>query len=649
MVAWPTLVQRDAVLSKHVAGSPTAGDAPAVHGGSRSAGVPSRFDAAASVSRPSSDGLSRANGSSTADGSPTANGSPRAEGSSTTNQAVADARGHWRTATLSPLLVRLLASRGVAPDELDFSLKGLPDPAELVPVAAIDLLLAARQRRVLVVADYDADGATACAVMVKGLRLLGFSCVDYLVPDRFADGYGLTPPLVERARAGGAELIITVDNGIASLAGVAAANAAGIAVLVTDHHLPGEQLPPAAAIVNPRLVPTFAATELAGVGVAFYVLLALRRALRERGDAAGHAALVELLDLVALGTVADVVKLDRCNRILVEQGLRRMRAGVCCEGIKALAVVARREQGRLCSADMGFALGPRLNAAGRLADMTHGIECLLAPDAMRAQQLAEELDAINRDRRQIESGMQREAERQLATLNLDDGNLPAVFSLYSSAWHEGVVGLLASRVKERTQRPVFAFADSQQPGMLKGSGRSIQGVHLRDALAEVNAMAPGLVPKFGGHAMAAGLSLAAVDLPRFRELLARVVARKLTPELLERRLLVDGRLAAQELTLDNAEILTMTPWGQGFPAPLFYGEFELIQQRLVAEKHLKLTLGLPTTSGIIDGIHFNADLDTWPAPECRRVEGVYRLETNSFRGRVSPQLLFEYLRPWQAT
>lgn len=632
MVAWPTLVQREAVLKQRVAGRSTGADVPTVPRDtldSLTAGSTPAIDASQGIAH-----------------SLQIHDKTLENSSLATPKAVADVPGNWQAAAVSPLLKRLLTSRGVAPDELDFSLKGLPDPSGLVPPAAIELLLASRKRRVLVVADYDADGATACSVMVKGLRLLGFQQVSYLVPDRFEDGYGLTPALVARARTINAEVIVTVDNGIASLEGVAAANAAGIEVLVTDHHLPGEQLPPAAAIVNPRLVPEFAATELAGVGVAFYVLLALRRAFRQQADVAGQAALAELLDLVALGTVADVVQLDRYNRILVEQGLRRMRAGACCEGIKALAVVAKREQGRLCSADMGFALGPRLNAAGRLADMTHGIECLLADDAISAQQLAEELDAINRDRRHIETGMQREAERQLATLNLE-GKLPPVLSLYSADWHEGVVGLLASRVKERTHRPVFAFADSQQSGMLKGSGRSIQGVHLRDALAEVDAQAPGLIPKFGGHAMAAGLSLASANLPRFRTLLAQVMARKLTPELLERRLLVDGRLADQELTLDNAETLTMTPWGQGFPAPLFYGEFELIQQRLVAEKHLKLTLGLPATSGIIDAIHFNADLDTWPATGCTRVEGVYRLESNSFRGRVSPQLLFEHLRPWQ--
>lgn len=557
-----------------------------------------------------------------------------------TAKGVAEAGAAWP----GDLLTRLLAARGADKNSLDFSLSKLPDPAALVPAAATELLLASRAKRILIVADYDADGATACAVMVRGLRLLGFGQVDFLVPDRFVDGYGLTPALVARAMEAGAELIITVDNGIASLDGVAAAREAGLPVLVTDHHLPGVTLPDC-VIVNPRLVPDFAAAELAGVGVAFYVLLALRRALREQNDVAGQVNLAQLLDLVALGTVADVVKLDACNRLLVEQGLRRLRAGKGCAGLQALIRVAKREASRLVAADLGFALGPRLNAAGRLADMRHGIDCLLAEDEVSAGQLAEELDAINRDRRLIETGMQQEAEKQLARLDLK-GELPCVLSLYSGDWHEGVVGLLASRIKEKCQRPVFAFADSQQDGLVKGSGRSLAGIHLRDVLAEVATLAPDLLDKFGGHAMAAGLTLARDKLPRLRELLVQVVARQMTPELLTHKVVVDGRLDEQELTVTHAEQLSFAmPWGQGFPAPLFHGEFEVLSQKLVAEKHLKLTLGLPATHGIIDAIHFNADLSVWPQAGCKRIEAIYRLESNSFRGQLSAQLLLEHIRP----
>lgn len=557
-------------------------------------------------------------------------------------QGVAESSPVWGQAH-SPLLARLLAARGASADSLDFSLSGLPDPAGLVSPAAVELLLAARHQRILVVADYDADGATACAVMVKGLRLLGFERVDFLVPDRFVDGYGLTPVIAARACEAGADLLITVDNGIASLDGVAAARAARLDVLITDHHLPGTSLPDC-VIVNPRLQPEFAGRELAGVGVAFYVLLALRRALRDRGDVAGQANLATLLDLVALGTVADVVTLDRVNRLLVEQGLRRMRQGVASPGVLALAAVAKRDLARLTAADLGFALGPRLNAAGRLADMRHGIDCLLAGDEMEAAQLAEELDAINRDRRLIETGMQQEAEKQLVRLDLK-GELPPVLCLYSADWHEGVVGLLASRIKEKCQRPVFAFADSQQAGWVKGSGRSIAGIHLRDLLAEVATLAPGLIDKFGGHAMAAGLTLTKENLPRLRDLLEQVALKRMTAELLTRKVMVDGRLDEAELTLANAEALTFgSPWGQGFPAPLFHGEFELLSQRLVAEKHLKLTLGLPQTSSVIDAIHFNADLSVWPKSGCARVEAIYRLESNSFRGQLSAQLLLEHVR-----
>ncbi len=546
----------------------------------------------------------------------------------------------------SPLMARLLAARGVEQTSLDFSLKQLPRPEGLVPAEAVQLLLDAyrQQQRIVVVADYDTDGATACAVMVRGLRLLGFEQVDFLVPDRFVHGYGLTPSIVEEARQLQPDLLVTVDNGVASVAGVEAAKAAGINVLITDHHLPGKQLPDA-VMVNPRLQPDFAASELAGVGVAFYVLMALRQALRQVDEPNANANLAQLLDLVALGTVADVVTLDHYNRILVEQGLRRMRAGAACAGVSALVKVSGREQTRLTSADMGFALGPRLNAAGRLADMRHGIDCLLADDATQAQQLAEELDAINRDRRAIETDMVTEARHQVAQLR-KQGTLPLILCLYSPHWHEGIVGLLASRVKELTQRPVVAFANAQQEGEMKGSARSVTGLHIRDVLADVAAQSPGLLSRFGGHAMAAGLSLSKDKLAAFRDALQQAVNRRITSADLQNRVLVDGELADDQLTLEQAEQLTLgMPWGKDFPAPLFHGTFEVLSQRIVGERHVKLTLGLPATNGVIDAIHFNTDPAIWQGKNIRRVEGVYRLESNYFRGRVAPQLLFDHLRP----
>lgn len=548
-----------------------------------------------------------------------------------------------------PLLARLLAARGADADSLDFSLAQLPSPTGLVPDEAIKLLQNCRasNSRILVVADYDADGATACSVMVKGLKLLGFNQVEFLVPDRFVYGYGLTPAIVEEGLSYKPDLIVTVDNGISSVEGVAAARQAGIDVLVTDHHLPGKTLPQDCVIVNPRLCPDFAAAELAGVGVAFYVLLALRAAMRQQGDPAANTNLAQLLDLVALGTVADVVVLDHCNRILVEQGLRRMRAGQCSAGIAALAKLAKREMTRLKAADLGFAVGPRLNAAGRLADMRHGIECLLAGDAVMATQLAEELDAINRDRRHIETDMLGVAHEQLAKLR-QQGPLPTILCLYSPDWHEGVVGLLASRVKELCHRPVVAFANSQESGFLKGSCRSIKGLHIRDALAELAANQPGLLSKFGGHAMAAGLSLSVDKLDEFRDGLQSIVSRQLTQDDLTARVTLDGELAENELTLANAELLDFgMPWGQGFPAPLFHGQFEVLNHRIVGEKHVKLTLGLPSTNGVLDGICFNVDRAVWPIANLTQIEGIYRLESNAFRGQVNPQLLFEEIRPVQ--
>ena len=548
-----------------------------------------------------------------------------------------------------PLLARILAGRGVDdPAQLELALKRLPHPSAFTGLrGAVELLLQGRSDhwRICIVGDYDADGATATTLMVRGLELLGFPRPDFLVPDRFEYGYGLSPAIVELAQQQyRPDLIITVDNGIASVDGVAAARARGIKVLITDHHLPGDTLPDADALVNPRLpgCEDFPAANLAGVGVAFYLLMDLQRALRDQGFTPTQP-ITDLLDLVALGTVADVVSLDDANRVLVEQGLRRIRAGKGCPGIRALLQVAGRDPSRALAADMGFAVGPRLNAAGRLSDMTHGIACLLAETEAEALDMAQELDTINRERRSIEHGMRDAAMVEVSRLNPE--NLPAGLCLYGKEWHEGVVGILASRVKEIIHRPVIAFAPAQQPGTLKGSGRSIPGLHLRDALDAVATANPGLLSKFGGHAMAAGLSLERDKLDQFKVAFEKAVSELLSPRALEKVVETDGELDDHELSLSNAELLSHRfPWGQGFPAPCFDGEFEVLKHRIVGERHLKLTLGLPGVNGIIDAIHFNVPVEALPS-RIARVRGVYRLEVNEFRGQRNPQLLFEHLIP----
>ena len=548
-----------------------------------------------------------------------------------------------------PLLARILAGRGVDdPAQLELALKRLPHPSAFTGLrGAVELLLQGRSDhwRICIVGDYDADGATATTLMVRGLELLGFPRPDFLVPDRFEYGYGLSPAIVELAQQQyRPDLIITVDNGIASVDGVAAARARGIKVLITDHHLPGDTLPDADALVNPRLpgCEDFPAANLAGVGVAFYLLMDLQRALRDQGFTPTQP-ITDLLDLVALGTVADVVSLDDANRVLVEQGLRRIRAGKGGPGIRALLQVAGRDPSRALAADMGFAVGPRLNAAGRLSDMTHGIACLLAETDAEALDMAQELDTINRERRSIEHGMRDAAMVEVSRLNPE--NLPAGLCLYGKEWHEGVVGILASRVKEIIHRPVIAFAPAQQPGTLKGSGRSIPGLHLRDALDAVATANPGLLSKFGGHAMAAGLSLGLDKLDPFKVAFEKAVSELLSPRALEKVVETDGELDDHELSLSNAELLSHRfPWGQGFPAPCFDGEFEVLKHRIVGERHLKLTLGLPGVNGIIDAIHFNVPVEALPS-RIARVRGVYRLEVNEFRGQRNPQLLFEHLIP----
>ncbi len=549
---------------------------------------------------------------------------------------------------LPPLLTRLYAARGVqSAEELDKSLARLIPFRQLKGIeAAVELLVAALQerQRILIVGDFDADGATASAVGVLGLRLLGATHVDYLVPNRFEYGYGLTPEIVAVALQRQPDLLLTVDNGISSVEGVAAARAAGLRVLVTDHHLPGPQLPSADAIVNPNQPGChFPSKALAGVGVMFYVLLALRARLRELDWFAAPRAepnLGELLDLVALGSVADVVPLDANNRILVHQGLARIRAGRARPGLRALLQVAGRDARRITSTDLGFILGPRLNAAGRLDDMSLGIECLLCDEEGLALQMAGQLDELNRDRKSIEQGMQREALARLKDLPLTD--MPYGLCLFEPDWHQGVIGILAARLKERYHRPAIAFADAGD-GLLKGSARSVQGLHIRDALDAVAAAHPGLISKFGGHAMAAGLSLPQENYAAFAAAFDSEVRRQLGAEDLTGRLLCDGQLQPGEFNLELARALRQAgPWGQHFPEPQFLGEFELLQQRLVGEKHLKLQLR-DSSGQHLEGIAFNIDRDQWPNPNVKRLRLVYRLEVNEFRGQESVQLLAAHL------
>lgn len=551
---------------------------------------------------------------------------------------------------LPPLLTRLYAARGVqSAAELDKGLARLMPHSQLKGIeAAVDLLVEAleKRQRILFVGDFDADGATASTVGVLGLRLLGAAQVDYLVPNRFEYGYGLTPEIVAVALERRPDLLVTVDNGISSIDGVAAAKAAGLKVLVTDHHLPGRELPAADAIVNPNQPGCdFPSKALAGVGVIFYVLLALRARLRQRDWFARRGIaepnLAELLDLVALGSVADVVPLDANNRILVHQGLARIRAGRARPGLRALLEVAGRDHRRITSTDLGFILGPRLNAAGRLDDMSLGIECLLCEDEPLARDMAVQLDALNQDRKAIEQGMQREALAQLRDLPTEQ--LPFGLCLFEPDWHQGVIGILASRLKERYHRPTIAFADAGD-GLLKGSARSIPGFHIRDALDAVAARHPGLISKFGGHAMAAGLSLPQANFGAFSAAFDAEVRRQLAEEDLAGRLLSDGQLGAEEFHLELARALRQAgPWGQHFPEPLFHGVFEIVQQRLVGERHLKMALRTECGSRQLDAIAFNVDREQWPNPTVRWAELAYKLDVNEFRGQESVQLLVTHL------
>ncbi|MGY2292277.1 single-stranded-DNA-specific exonuclease RecJ [Pseudomonas sp. SDO5511_1_S431] len=551
---------------------------------------------------------------------------------------------------LPPLLTRLYAARGVqSQDELDKSLARLIPYQQLKGIdAAVDLLVTAleRRQRILIVGDFDADGATASAVGTLGLRLLGAAHVDYLVPNRFEYGYGLTPEIVAVALQREPQLLITVDNGISSVEGVAAAKAAGLTVLVTDHHLPGDHLPAADAIVNPNQPGCeFPSKALAGVGVIFYVLMALRARLRSLGwyDSRPQPNIGELLDLVALGSVADVVPLDANNRILVHQGLERIRAGRARPGIKAILEVAKRDASRITSTDLGFILGPRLNAAGRLDDMSLGIECLLTSDFAAAREMAAQLDGMNQDRKSIEQGMQREALAQLKELPVE--SMPYGLCLFDPQWHQGVIGILASRMKERYFRPTIAFADAGD-GLLKGSGRSVPGFHIRDALAVVASQHPNLIAKYGGHAMAAGLTLPEAHFPLFAEAFDAEVRRHLSEDDLTGRLLSDGPLAVEEFHLELARALRHAgPWGQHFPEPLFHGVFQLVEQRVVGERHLKVVLKSECGTVKLDGIAFGVDRDVWPNPTVRWVELAYKLDVNEFRGQETLQLMIAHIEP----
>jgi single-stranded-DNA-specific exonuclease len=552
------------------------------------------------------------------------------------------------SADLHPVLARLYAVRAVQhADELDLSLERLLPPSALKHMDAAVALLEESVRagqRILIVADFDADGATSCALAVRALRSMGAPDVRYVVPNRFEYGYGLTPEIVAVAAQQQPDLLITVDNGISSVEGVRAAKALGMRVLITDHHLPGAELPAADAIVNPNQPgDDFPSKNLAGVGVIFYVMLALRAQLRASGwfeqKNIPEPNLARLLDLVALGTVADVVPLDHNNRILVAQGLKRINQGQTVPGIHALLEIAGRAPGRLAASDLGFVVAPRLNAAGRLTDMSLGIECLLTESEDAAFDMARQLDTLNRERRSIEAGMQEQALAALSKLHLD-GNLPHGLCLFDESWHQGVIGILASRIKERVHRPVIAFAPSSD-SEIKGSARSVPGLHIRDALDAVAARHPGLLNKFGGHAMAAGLSLPRAHLETFRTAFAEEVARHLSADDLTGKVLTDGELLAEDLTMELAQSLRAAgPWGQGFPEPLFDGRFEVLGSRVVGEKHLRLTLRQPQGRSI-EAIAFNRAAPQPPAGS--RVEIAYRLDINSYQGNQTLQLVIEYL------
>ncbi len=557
---------------------------------------------------------------------------------------------------LHPLLQRVYQTRDIVnKNQLSRELKGLPSPSLMKGIdRAVERLQHAieQQEKIVIIGDFDADGATSTTLALLALQAMGLSTVGFLVPNRFDYGYGLSPEIVELARHQKPALIVTVDNGISSISGVAAANTLGIDVIVTDHHLPGNELPDAYAIVNPNQPGCdFPGKNLAGVGVIFYLLSALRASLKESGwfqqQNIEVPNMAQYLDLVALGTVADVVPLDQLNRILVHQGLQRIRAGATRPGILALLKIANRQRERIVASDLGFAVGPRLNAAGRLDDMTHGIACLLCKDEGIALEMAQELDDFNKDRRQIEQSMQTEALKIVNTLHLgEEGEMSAkTLCLFDPQWHQGVIGILASRIKERFHRPVMAFALSDKGDELKGSARSIAGIHIRDVLDRIATENPGLINKFGGHAMAAGLSLAKENFEKFQQAFEQEVAKNADESLFKPVLMSDGELDADELNLFLAQLIRDAgPWGQQFPEPLFDGDFYIVSQRIVGEKHLKLVLSLDEKhKQIVDAIAFNIDPKEWPNNNAKQLKLAYRLDVNEYRQRQSLQLMVEYL------
>ncbi|HCH1472240.1 TPA: single-stranded-DNA-specific exonuclease RecJ [Vibrio parahaemolyticus] len=559
--------------------------------------------------------------------------------------------------SIPPILKRIYINRGITDiAQLETSARGLYSYQKLGGIEqAVELLFQAiqEQKRIIVVGDFDADGATSSALSVLALRMLGSNNVDYLVPNRFEDGYGLSPEVVDQALELGAEMIMTVDNGVSSIEGVRYAKENGITVLVTDHHLPGQVLPEVDAMVNPNLDScAFPSKALAGVGVAFYLMMALCVHMRKHNWFAHQGMqepkLMELIDLVALGTVADVVPLDENNRILVHQGLQRIRAGKARPGIQALIEVAKRDARRLVASDFGFALGPRINAAGRLDDMSFGVELLMCNNIHAARRMASELDGLNQTRKEIEEGMKQEAMAFCERLQFgENSELPYGLSLFQRDWHQGVIGILASRIKEKFHRPVIAFADGGE-GTIKGSCRSIPGLHMRDALDFIDTQNPGLIIKFGGHAMAAGLTIKEQDFERFSRLFDEVVKKELDEAALKGVILTDGELKPEEFSMHIAEQLRAGgPFGQAFPEPIFDGEFKVLHQKLVGEKHLKLMLeplykGHPTNV-MIDGIAFNVDLRRWPDASVKTVRLAYKLDVNEFRGNQSLQLMIDHI------
>lgn len=528
----------------------------------------------------------------------------------------------------------------------DDALKGLDEACQLLHTALIN------NTNIIIVGDFDADGATSTALMMVALTLLGSVNHSFLVPNRFEYGYGLTPEIVDVAAKQDAQLLVTVDNGISCVAGVNRAKELGLQVLVTDHHLPGNELPKADAIVNPNQVGCpFPSKSLAGVGVAFYLMLSLRSYLRDKNyfieRNINEPNIAQLLDLVALGTVADVVSLDANNRILVDQGLKRIRAGQTRPGIQALIEVANKNQQRLVASDFGFALGPRINAAGRLDDMSYGINCLLAPDLASARAMASELDDLNKARREIEQGMQSEAEKIFSQLNFSLDNLPNAIALFQQDWHQGVIGIVAGRLKEKFHRPCIVFAKGSDDGSgsdeeqeIKGSARSIPGLHIRDLLERIDSQHPNLILKFGGHAMAAGLSIRQQDFETFQTLFNDLAGKWLKAEDLQSIILSDGELALNNLSLAFAEQLREAgPWGQNFPEPLFDDTFKLVQQRIVGEKHLKILV--EKQGEVFDGIAFNVDVNAWPNSQAKQIHLAYRLDVNEFRGKRTVQLMVD--------